>query len=177
MAKFEVPTRETVSEVNQGIFDNLEKSLGFVPNIFATYAYSEHGMGRYMAFSSGKSSLTNREKEVVNLAVSQINGCVYCLAAHTAIGKMNGFTEAQIIELRKGKAGFDPKLNALAQLVKEITENRGKVTEETLDAFFGAGYGKGHLVDVVLGIAEKTSTNLLHNITQVPVDFPEAPKI
>jgi AhpD family alkylhydroperoxidase len=47
-----------------------------------------------------------RKKEVVNLAVSQLNGCKYCQAAHTATGKMNGFTDDQI-ELRKGEASWD----------------------------------------------------------------------
>ena len=175
MTKFEVPTREQVSPENQAIFDNLNSKLGFVPNIYATYAFSKDALGRYLAFAGGKTSLNNKEKEAVNLIVSQVNGCSYCLAAHTAIGKMNGFSDEQIIELRKGSASFDPKLDALVKLAKNITENRGSADDNVLNAFLGAGYDNGNLVDVILAVGEKTITNYLHKVTDVPVDFPEAP--
>lgn len=93
MATINVPSRAEVNELNQGIFDNLEKQLGFVPNLFATYALSNNALNNYLALSGAKTSLNNKEKEVVNLAVSEVNGCAYCLAAHTAIAQMNGFTQ------------------------------------------------------------------------------------
>ena len=175
MTKFEVPTREQVSPENQAIFDNLNSKLGFVPNIYATYAFSKDALARYLAFAGGKTSLNNKEKEAVNLIVSQVNGCTYCLAAHTAIGKMNGFSDEQILELRKGSASFDPKLDALVKLAENITENRGSLDDNVLNVFMGAGYDKGNLVDVILAVGEKTITNYLHKVTNVPVDFPEAP--
>jgi alkylhydroperoxidase family enzyme len=91
------------------------------------------------------------------------------------LGKMNGFTDEQILELRKGSASFDSKLDALVKLAKTIIENRGNVDDATLDAFFNAGYDKGNLVDVILAVGEKTITNYLHKVTKVPIDFPEAP--
>ena len=69
------------------------------------------------------------------------------------------------------------KLDALVKLVKEITENRGVISDDVLQAFFDAGYTKENLVDVILNIGEKTTTNLLHNVTRVTVDFPEAPAL
>lgn len=176
MRPFEVPTREEVSEQNQQILDDLKSKVGFVPNIYATYAYSKNALARYLAFANGKTSLNNKEKEVVNLVVSQVNGCKYCQAAHTAIGKMNGFTEKQTVELRQGRAPFSEKLDALANLAKSITENRGKISDEVLANFFNAGYTKENLVDVILNIGDKTTTNFLHNVTDISVDFPEAPE-
>jgi uncharacterized peroxidase-related enzyme len=175
MRPFDVPTKDGVNEQNQKIFDDLESKLGFVPNIYATYALSDNAPARYLTFANGKTSINNKEKEVINLVVSQVNGCVYCQAAHTQLGKMNGFTEEQTVELRQGKAGFDEKLDALVKLTKEIAENSGVISDEVLQAFFDAGYTKENLVDVILNIGEKATTNLLHNVTQVPVDFPEAP--
>lgn len=175
--QFKVPTREEVSPANKAVFDNLEKNVGFVPNIYATYAYSEHALARYTIFAGGKTSLNNKEKEAVNLVVSQVNGCTYCQAAHTAIGKMNGFTEEQILELRKGTASFDPKLDALVKLAKDIIKNRGKVDEDVLENYFDAGYNKGNLVDLIVAVGEKAITNYLHNITNIPVDFPAAQEI
>ena len=177
MRPFDVPAKHDVTEQNQKIFDDLESKLGFVPNIYATYALSDNAPARYLTFANGKTSISNKEKEVINLVVSQVNGCVYCQAAHTQLGKMNGFSEEQTIELRKGTAGFNGKLDALVKLVKEITENRGVISDDVLQAFFDAGYTKENLVDVILNIGEKTMTNLLHNVTRVTVDFPEAPAL
>ncbi|MES2103436.1 MAG: carboxymuconolactone decarboxylase family protein [Pseudomonadota bacterium] len=177
MKNFTVPTRETVSAANQAIFDQLEKGLGMVPNLYATFAHSEHALGNYLALQNGKSSLNAKEREVINLVVSQVNECEYCLAAHTMIAKMQGFTDAQIIEIRKGGAAFDAKLNALAKLVKSAAENRGAATAELLEQFFAAGYTDGQLVDTVVVIGDKIITNYLYALTKVPVDFPAAPSL
>ena len=174
MSTFNVPTRDEVSENNQAIFDNLNKALGFVPNLYSTYAHSDTALENYLNFANAKTSLTAKEKEVVNLAVSQVNNCIYCLSAHTAIGKMNGFTEDQILELRAGEASFSNKLDALARLAKNITENRGRTDANVLENFFNAGYSKGNLIDVISLVGDKTISNYIHSTTQVPVDFPVA---
>ena len=173
MSTFNVPTREEVSANNQAIFDHLEKAVGFVPNLFATYAHSENALKNYLDFSNAKTSLKAKEKEVVNLAVSQVNNCDYCIAAHTAISKLNGFTETQTLELRAGKASFDTKLDALAKLAKNVTVNRGNTDAEVLENFFNAGWTKENLIDVISLVGDKTISNYINNTTRIPVDFPE----
>ncbi|HTD39797.1 MAG TPA: carboxymuconolactone decarboxylase family protein, partial [Mucilaginibacter sp.] len=116
-------------------------------------------------------------KEAVNLIVSQVNNCTYCLSAHTVIGKMHGLTDDQVIEIRKGGASFDAKLDALVKLAKNITETKGKADSTLVDNFFAAGYNEGSLVDVIMLIGDKTIMNYLHNLTEVPVDFPLAPAL
>ncbi|MCD2258053.1 carboxymuconolactone decarboxylase family protein [Psychroserpens luteolus] len=177
MNTFNVPTREDVSENNQAIFDNLNKALGFVPNLYATYANSDTALENYLNFANAKTSLSAKEKEVVNLAVSQVNNCIYCLSAHTAIGKMNGFNDDQILELRTGKASFDTKLDALARLARNITENRGNTDQDVLDNYFEAGYTKANLIDTISLVGDKTISNYIHSTTKVPVDFPVAPSL
>lgn len=174
MTTFNVPTKDQVSPKNQGIFDTLKEAVGFVPNLYATYAYSENALQNYLTLSNAKTSLKAKEKEVVNLAVSQVNNCEYCLAAHTAIGQMNGFSGEQILELRAGRASFDNKFDALARLAKNLTENRGSADQAVLDNFFNAGYTKENLVDTIVLVGDKTISNYLHKTTNVPVDFPAA---
>ena len=176
MKNFTVPTREEVAPANQVIFDTLHKALGFVPNLYATIAYSGNGLGKYLAYQNAKTSLNNKEKEAVNLIVSQVNNCVYCQSAHTVIGKMNGFSDEQLLDIRKGKA-TDVKLNALVQLAESITRNRGNADALLVDNFFEQGYTNENLVDLVLQVSDKTAMNYLHNLTKVPVDFPLAPSL
>jgi uncharacterized peroxidase-related enzyme len=171
---FKVPTLEEVSEKNKGILTAIKNQVGFVPNIYATYAYSENALERYTTFANGKTTFNNKEKEVINLVVSQVNGCEYCQAAHTAIGKMNGFTDEQVISLRKGEAPFNEKFDALVKTAKAITLKKGRIEDEVLEIFFDAGYTKENLVDLIVAIGEKTTTNLLHNVTGIEIDFPRA---
>lgn len=175
MNTIQVPTRDQVSPTNQALFDQLKKGLGMVPNLYATLALSEHALGNYLAFQNAKSSITGKAREVVNLVVSQVNGCQYCLSAHTVIGGMVGFTPEQIIEIRRGGASFDARLDALAKLVKRIATERGHADPAIVQAFFDAGWTPENLVDVIVVIGDKTVTNYLHATTQVPVDFPAAP--
>ncbi len=177
MSTFNVPTKDEVSESNQAIFDNLNKALGFVPNIYAAMAHSKTALGDYLQFSNSKTSLTAEEKEVVDLAISQVNGCRYCQSAHTAISKMKGLKDDQILELRQGKASWNSKLNALAIISKEIAETKGKVSESTKEAFYNAGYTKENLVDLVIAVGIITVTNTFHNLTDVAIDFPVAQEL
>jgi uncharacterized peroxidase-related enzyme len=174
---FNVPTRNDVSPANQAIFDNLQKMLGFVPNLYASFAHSETALGNYLALQNARNSLSGKEREIVNLVVSQVNNCVYCLSAHTVVGKMQGFTDEQVIAIRKGGAPFDAKLDALARLVKGIAAERGRADPALLEAFYAAGYTKGNLVDVVMAVGDKTISNYLHALTALPVDFPRAPEL
>lgn len=171
--EFSVPTRSEVSPTNQEIFDNLNKALGFVPNLYAAIAYSDNGLKKYLDFQNAKTSLSNKEKEAVNLVVSQVNGCIYCQSAHTVLGKMNGFDDNQLLDIRKGKSE-NAKLNALVKLAADITKNRGYANNENVENFFAQGYTNENLVDLILQIADKTAMNYLHNLTKVPVDFPLA---
>ncbi len=172
-----VPTREQVSATNQVHFDNLKKGLGMVPNLYATLALSEHALGNYLALQNAKSSISGKAREVVNLVVSQVNQCEYCLAAHTVIGGMVGLTPEQVVQIRRGTAAFDAKLDALARLVKNITVERGHADPARVQAFFDAGWTQENLVDAIVVIGDKTVTNYLHGTTNVAVDFPAAPKL
>ncbi|MBC8084353.1 MAG: carboxymuconolactone decarboxylase family protein [Hymenobacter sp.] len=179
MSQFTVPTRDQVSAGNQSLFDSLHKGLGFVPNLYATFGLSDNALGAYLTFQNShtKSVFSAKEREAVNLVVSQVNECLYCLAAHTALGGMVGFQPDEIQQLRAGHATFSPKLDALVKLASNITETRDHAAPELLDAFFAAGYGQGAAVDLVLLVGDKIISNYLHALTQIPVDFPVAPAL
>jgi AhpD family alkylhydroperoxidase len=111
---------------NQINFDNLKKALGMVPNLYATIAYSANGLSRCLAFQGAKSSLSNKEKEAVNLVVSQVNGCRYCQSAHTVLGGLNGLSKEEMLLIRTGSSS-NKKLEELVALAMAITEERGRV--------------------------------------------------
>ena len=174
---FNVPERDKVSPANQAIFDAIKKSMGFVPNLYASFAHSEHALASFMAFQSGKTSLNGKEKEVVNLVVSQVNDCPYCLSAHTAMAKKNGFSDDQVLEIRKGAISFDQKLDALVKLAKSIAENKGHADQSLIDNFIAQGYTQGSVIDTIMLAGIRAITNYVYAVTQPPIDFPAVPEL
>ena len=175
MANIQVPTRDQVDAKAQGIFDNLKKQLGTVPNLYATIGYSSNALESFLNFSAaaGKGSFSKKEIEAIKLAVSEVNACEYCLAAHTALAQMNGFSEEETLELRQATIA-DTKLRAITALASSIAHNKGKASEDLKDNFFAQGYTEKDLVELISVVTAVTFSNFVHGSTKVPVDFPAA---
>lgn len=161
-----------VKEVFEGPLKAVQK------NIFKYMANSPAALDVYLGMSGAlkHSSLSDKEREVIQLAVGQVNNCEYCVDAHTAIGKMSGLTDAQTIEARKGKLA-DAKLNALARFALAIHEKKGFVSDQDVSAFKSAGYTDASIADAVACYALAVYTNYFNHVNHTPSDFPAAPKI
>lgn len=174
---FKVLKREEVSTKNQQVFDELKKAFGTVPNLYSTMAYSENALEAYVNFENSKNSLTRKEVEAATLVVSEVNNCLYCVSAHTMVAKLNGFTEEQTLEIRGGNASFDKKLDVLVKLAKQLSKERHPGDGTLVAAFFQSGYSKENLIDLIVQIGDRTISNMLHAVTQVPNEFPQAKSI
>jgi len=179
MSNIKVPTRDQVDANAQAIFDNLKGALGMVPNLYATIGYSSNILGAYLTYAGEveKGIFNKKEEEAIKLVVSEVNNCDYCKAAHTAIGKMTGFTEEETLQLRAGGFESDQKIDVITKLAKEIAENRGKASASAKEAFFAAGYDEKALIELLAVVHEITFTNYAHRLTDVPVDFPAAKEL
>ena len=178
MSTIKVPQKTQVDAKANAIFDNLEKNLGMVPNLYATIGYSSDVLEGYLNYSTvvGNTSFSKKEGEAIKLAVSEVNNCQYCKAAHTALAKMNGFSEEETIEIRTTQLK-DGKLNTLVKTAQEIAAKKGKISNESREAFFALGYDNKALIDLIATVNVVSFTNFVHNATEVPVDFPAAPAL
>lgn len=178
MSNFKVLSREEAKPEVQAIFDALKAKVGMIPNLYAFIGHSATTLPGYLAFDEalGKGSFNGKERQAIFLAVSQVNGCHYCQSAHTALGKMNGFTEEETLQLRDGSIA-DKKLNVIVNLAADITRSHGRPSKKLVDAFFALGYDNAALVDLVAHVAYKTMANYIHNIAQFPTDFPLAKEL
>ncbi|MCF7560707.1 carboxymuconolactone decarboxylase family protein [Sabulilitoribacter multivorans] len=174
MKTITVPTINEVNNDSKQIFDSIKKQIGMLPNVYAVTGYSSESLALHinMTNKAGKGSFSNKELEAIKLAVSQVNGCHYCLSAHTAIAKMNGFTDEEALSFRQLTSN-NSKLNVLTRLAAEIVTNRGRASEELLEEFYNLGYSEKALVDLVLVITDITFTNYLNEVAKVPIDFPK----
>jgi AhpD family alkylhydroperoxidase len=149
------------------IFEGPLKGKTF--NLFKAMANSPAALEAYLG-------LSGKEREIIQLTIGEANNCGYCVAAHTAIGKGLGLSEAQTIEARRGKL-TDPKLNALTRFTLAVHEKKGFVSSEDLAAFKSAGYNDGHVAEVVAGYALAVYTNTFNHLNETAIDFPAPPKI
>ena len=178
MKKIIVPTRDQVSAGSQASFDLLKSRLGKVPNLYATMGYSEHALKAFLDLDAtlSKGIFTAKEREAIALIVSEINGCAYCLAGHTVVAILKGFTKEETLDIRRGKTS-DDKLNAVIRLAASINENKGNAGETILTTFYEAGFDEGALMELVGLISMRVFTNYVFALTQIPVDFPPAEPI
>lgn len=158
------------------IFDGPLKGKHF--NLFRALANSPAALDGYlgMAGAMGRGGLSAREQEAIQLVIAETNGCGYCAAAHSAIGKGAGLTAEQTVDARRGKLG-DPRLNAVVQFALALHEKRGHVSAKDLQEFRAAGFTDGNVAEVVLAYALATYTNFFNHVNETAVDFPPIPAI
>jgi AhpD family alkylhydroperoxidase len=147
-------------------------------NIFKGFANSAAALDAYLGLADAlnRAGLSLKEREAIQLAIGHANGCDYCQAAHTAIGKSAGMTDAQTVEARRGSMA-DPKLDALVKFVLAIHEKKGLVSDQDLSRVRAAGYGDGHIAEVCAAYALAIYTNTFNHLNQTAVDFPPPAKI
>lgn len=154
----------------------VQAKLGTVPNLLATLAQSSVALKGYVALTNALAGgrLTARHREVVALAVAQANRCEYCLAAHTALGKGAGLSDAEVHNARSGR-GAGVLDNAVALLASTLVRQRGALSDEDLASIRAAGLDDGLIMEIVANVALNALTNYTNNIARTEVDFPPVP--
>lgn len=173
MPRFEAINPEQADGKAGQLLQGVQKKLGMVPNLMRTFANSPAALEAYLGFSTAlsKGALSGKLREQIALAVSEANGCNYCLAAHSAIGKMLGLTEQDIRDNRRGESP-DRKVEAALRFAGQVVEKRGWVTDEDVGQARAAGYGDGEIVEIISNVAFSILTNYFNHAAQADVDFP-----
>ena len=153
----------------------VRSKLGLVPNMTRAMANAPAVLEGYLLFSGalGKGELPAKNREQIALAVGQANGCDYCLAAHSAIGKMVGLTTDQILDSRRGTS-VEPKAAAIVQFARQVLDKHGSVTDADLAQARIAGLDDAAIAEVVANVALNIFTNYFNHVAETDIDFPKA---
>ncbi|MDX2265614.1 MAG: carboxymuconolactone decarboxylase family protein [Hyphomicrobiales bacterium] len=156
-------------------YETAKAALGGVPNLIKIYGNSQHALGGFLALyaATAGSNFSHALREKIALAVGQVNGCDYCLSAHSAIARHLGVQPAQIEAARRGSAD-DAKEAAALTFAKAIADKRGQVSQAEFDAFRAAGWTEKDVVDLVAIVTLNVFTNFLGNTVETEIDFPRA---
>ncbi len=150
--------------------------LGVTPNLMKTLAHSPAALEGYLSLNAAlaKGQLPAKVREQLALAVAQENGCEYCLAAHSLLGKHAGLKPEQIIAARKGQSE-DARSRAELELASQILSSRGNLSDTQLAAARAAGISDGEIAEVVAHVALNVLTNYFNVLARTEVDFPPVP--
>jgi len=175
MSRIPTPaTIEAAPSASQPLLNAVKAQFGIVPNLFRMVANSPAALEGYLSLSGalGKGELPAATRERIALAVAEINGCSYCLSAHTYLGKnLAKLDDAEIAANRQG-GSHDPKADAAVSFAANVARERGHVIEADLKAVRDAGYSNAQVIEIVLHVALNTWTNYINEVAKTEIDFP-----
>ncbi|MDR3405787.1 MAG: carboxymuconolactone decarboxylase family protein [Chthoniobacter sp.] len=156
------------------LFDVVQARLGKVPNLMRVFANSPAAFEAYLNFSGAllRGGLPAKLRESIALAVGEINGCGYCLSAHTLSSGKVGLSQEDILAARRSSAA-DPKFDAALKLARAIALQRGHISDAELRHARSAGLNDAEIVEIIQHVALNTLTNYTNNVARTVLDFPE----
>ena len=136
VSRFPVPALENLPDDIREKIVEVQAKAGFVPNVFLTFAHRPGEFRAFFAYHDAlllrESNLSKGEKEMIIVATSGANGCLYCVVAHGAILRIyekapqladqlaTNYLKADITPRQKAMLGFAMKVcNASYALVDE----------------------------------------------------------
>ncbi|MFO0924865.1 MAG: carboxymuconolactone decarboxylase family protein [Pirellulales bacterium] len=175
MTRIQTVAPEQATGKAKELLNAVNGKLGLVPNMMRAMANAPAVLDAYLAFSSslGKGSLSPKQREQIALTVAQRNGCDYCLAAHSAIGKMVGLTEEQIRDSRQSNA-IDTATDVVLKLADRLVVNQGRLNDADWTGLRSAGMDDATIAEVVANVALNIFTNYFNHVAETEVDFPKA---
>ena len=172
MSNFEIHTIETAPDDSKPLLEKSQKTNGYIPNLDGVLATSPELLKTYQYIHENfvNSSFDNDELTVVWQTINVYHECHYCVPAHTAIARSMKVDSAITEALRNGDTLPTEKLQALHKMTLAIVENRGNVSEEGVQEFFDAGYTQKHILEIILGVSQKTISNYTNHFAETPLD-------
>jgi len=177
MSDFSTHTIDTAPTEAKPFLEGAKNAYSFVPNLLGNMAEAPALLEGYMSLSGifDKTELTETERQIVLMTNNRLNGCTYCMAAHTTISQMANVSADVIEALRTDTPIADTKLEALRIFAVAVNENRGWLTDAQVNSFLDAGYTRKSVLEVVVGTALKVMSNYTNHIAETQVDDAFAP--
>lgn len=172
MTTLKIHNIESAPEDSKALLEQSQKSNGMIPGLHGVLAGAPKVLEAYQTLHKlfSQSSFNKEELTVVWQTINVEHACHYCVPAHTAIAKMMKVDDEITEALRNESPLEDPKLEALRTLTLKIVRNRGYVSKEDLNTFYAVGYGEQQVLEIILGLAQKTISNYTNHIANPPVD-------
>lgn len=177
-ARIDPTTPETAPEATRPLLAQMKQAFGMIPQLYATIGHSPASLQAVLGWGAAldRSALSKREIELLHLHVSELNGCGYCIAAHSAVAKGAGLSVEEIERARAG-TGASPREDALLGLARRVVRTGGAHAGSELAQAREAGISDAAIIDALAVVALKTFTNAVALVAQTPIDFPKVKRM
>jgi uncharacterized peroxidase-related enzyme len=173
MTRIRIPSPADTPQASMPMLEAVNKQLGVVPNLYRLVGSSPAALAGFVGLQGALSkTLDLKTRERIALAVAQVNGCDYCLSAHTYLGLNLAKISAEEITLNRGGASNDPKAHAAVQFAAKVARERGHVSDGDIGAVRDAGFTDAQVVEIIALVAENSFTNYLNEVAKTDIDFP-----
>ena len=173
ISRFPVPELKDLPEdIRTRILAVQEKS-GFVPNVFLVLAHRPDEFRAFFAYHDAlmdkESGLTKAEREMIVVATSGANECVYCVVAHGAILRIRAKNPlvADQVATNYRKADITPRQVAMLDFAMKVSREAERIGEADLAAMRAAGFSDEDIWDVGAVAAFFALSNRMANLTSM----------
>jgi alkylhydroperoxidase family enzyme len=172
MNTLKIHNMETAPESSKPLLEKSLKAYGMIPNLHGVLAQAPAALDAYQKLHElfENSSFDAEELTVIWQSINVEHNCHYCVPAHTGIAHMMNVDAALTEALRNNKAMPTRKLQILQDTTLSILRNRGRISDSELEAFYTIGYQQQQVLEIILGVAQKTISNYTNHIAHTPVD-------
>jgi alkylhydroperoxidase family enzyme len=172
MNTLKIHNMETAPESSKPLLEKSLKAYGMIPNLHGVLAQAPAALDAYQKLHElfENSSFDAEELTVIWQSINVEHNCHYCVPAHTGIAHMMNVDTSLTEALRNNKALTTRKLQILKDTTLSIVRNRGRISDSELEAFYTIGYQQQQVLEIILGVAQKTISNYTNHIAHTPVD-------
>ncbi|HEX2390674.1 MAG TPA: peroxidase-related enzyme [Casimicrobiaceae bacterium] len=132
ISRYPVPALEALADDIRARILEVQEKAGFVPNVFLTLAHRPDEFRAFFAYHDAlmlkEGGLTKAEREMIVVATSGANDCLYCVVAHGAILRVYAKNPrvADQVAVNYRKAEISPRQRAmLAFAIKVAVDSAG----------------------------------------------------
>ena len=154
ISRFDVPEFQSLPQDIQNRMTEIQEKAGFIPNVFLALAYRPDELRAFMAYHDAlilrDSGLSKAEKEMIIVATSAKNDCLYCVVAHGAILRIYA-KDSKIsdqIATDYTKADITEKQKAMLDFAVKTATNAAKISATDLEQLRTYGFSENDIWDI-----------------------------
>ena len=173
ISRFPIPDiNELPKDLQDKILDVQDKA-GFIPNIFLALIHRSDEFRAFFAFHDAlmekESGLSKAEREMIVVATSGLNQCIYCVVAHGAILRIREKNPliADQIATNYRKADISDRQKALLDFAIKVSQKSAEVTESDINILQKQGFSKDDVWDIGAITALFALSNRIANMAAI----------
>jgi uncharacterized peroxidase-related enzyme len=170
ISRYPVPDpQDWPDDIRQRIVEVQDKA-GFVPNVFLTLAHRPDEFRAFFAYHDAlmlkEGGLTKGEREMIVVATSAVNECLYCVVAHGAILRIyeKHALVADQVAVNHRKADITPRQKAMLDFALKVCQASGTVDDTDFATLHAHGFSDEDVWDIAAITAFFGLSNRMANV-------------